>query len=108
MTTEKMFEIALRTKARFPFKGQVSTEDLWDLSVRDLDTIFKALNSQKKRVSEESLLSVTTSEDEELELKIEIIKHIVSVKLAEAEAKLLAKEKKAQKQKHPLLMLNNL
>jgi CHASE3 domain sensor protein len=99
MTTEKMFESAIRNKFRFPFKGQVSTEDLWDLTVKDLDSIFKTLNAQKKRVSEESLLSVITAEDEELESKIEIIKHIVSVKLVEAEARVLAKEKKEQKQK---------
>jgi CHASE3 domain sensor protein len=99
MATEKMFESAIRNKFRFPFKGQVSTEDLWDLTVKDLDSIFKTLNAQKKRVSEESLLSIITAEDEELESKIEIIKHIVSVKLAEAEARVLAKEKKEQKQK---------
>jgi CHASE3 domain sensor protein len=99
MATEKMFESAIRNKFRFPFKGQVSTEDLWDLTVKDLDSIFKTLNAQKKRVSEESLLSVITAEDEELESKIEIIKHIVSVKLVEAEARVLAKEKKEQKQK---------
>ena len=40
-----MFEIAARNKFRFPFKGMISTEDLWDLSVENLDNVFKTLNS---------------------------------------------------------------
>lgn len=44
-----MFEIALINKFRFPFKGLIATEDLFDLSVEDLDSIFKKLNSQIKK-----------------------------------------------------------
>ena len=40
-----------------------------------------------------------TKEDEELAIKIAIIKYIVSVKLAEAEAAVKARETKEQKQK---------
>ena len=47
MKNEKIFEMATRTKMRFPFKGMVSTEDLWELSVKDLDAVFKVLNSQE-------------------------------------------------------------
>ena len=96
---EKMFELAVRNKFRFPFKGSISTEDLWDLSVEDLDSIFKNLNLQIKKSNEESLLGSKTKEDEILDLKIKIIKYIVSVKLAEKEAKIKAKENKEKKQK---------
>ena len=71
-----MFEIASRTKMRFPFKGMVSVEDLWDLSVRDLDSVFKTLNAQAKKVQEESLLATKTKEDETLAIQIEIVKQI--------------------------------
>ena len=94
-----MFEFATRTKMRFPFKGMVSVEDLWDLSVRDLDGIFKTLNAQVKKTQEESLLATKTKEDETLAVQIEIVKHIVGVKLAEAEAAKKSKEVKMQKQK---------
>lgn len=96
---EKMFEIATRTKMRFPFRGMVSVEDLWDLSVRDLDSIFKTLNSQVKKSQEESLLTTKTKEDETLFIQIEIVKHIVKTKLDEAEIAKQSKELKEKKQK---------
>ena len=99
MSNVNIFEVAIRSKMRFPFKGVLSTEDLWDLTVEDLDTIFKALNGQIKQVKEESLLSNRTKEDKILDTKIEIVKYIVSIKLAEAELKLKEKENKAKKQK---------
>lgn len=94
-----MFEIATRKKLRFPFKGLVSVEELWDLSVEDLDSIFKALNSQLKEVREESLLKTKTKENKELDTKIEILKYIVNVKLEEEDFRLKAKERKEKKQK---------
>jgi hypothetical protein len=96
---EKMFERATREKMRFSFKGQISVEDLWDLSVEDLDSIFKTLNRQAKQVKEESLLQVKTKQDEEVDLKIEIVKYIVKVKLEEQEQKQKEKERKQQRQK---------
>lgn len=82
-----MFEIAARNKFRFPFKGMISTEDLWNLSVENLDNVFKTLNSEMKKTKEESLLSTKSKADEMLELKIEIVKHIVTVKQEEKEAR---------------------
>lgn len=94
-----MFEIATRTKMRFPFKGLVSVEDLWDLSVKDLDSIFKTLNAQVKKSQEDSLLATKTKEDETLAIQIEIVKHIVKTKLDEAETAKQSKELKEKKQK---------
>ena len=99
MAVNNIFEYAVRNKVRFPFKGLISVEDLWDLSVTNLDSIYKTLNKQVKQSEEESLLSTKTSVDTELEVQIAIVKHIVSVKLAEKEAAEKASAKKAQKQK---------
>ena len=96
---DKMFEFATRSKMRFPYKGMVSVEDLWDLPVKELDKVFKTLNAQKKQTQEESLLSTKTKEDEALSTQIDIIKYIVSVKLAEIEANEKAIANKAKKQK---------
>ena len=96
---EKMFEFATRSKMRFPFKGQISVEDLWDLRVEDLDTVFKTLNKQIKQTKEESLLATKTTEDTILDTKIAIVKYIFDVKVQEANTRLIEKERKEQKQK---------
>ena len=96
---ENMFEFATRNKMRFPFKGQISVEDLWDLRVEDLDTVFKSLNKQVKQTKEESLLTTKTTEDTILDTQIAIVKYIFDVKVQEANARLIEKERKEQKQK---------
>jgi hypothetical protein len=96
---EKMFEFVLKNKVRFPYKGLVSVEDLFDLSVRDLDSVFKTLNAQVKKSQEESLLATKTKEDETLAIQIEVVKHIVKTKLDEAEAAKQSREVKEKKQK---------
>lgn len=87
MTVENIFEYATRNKVRFQFKGQILVENLWDLSLANLDSIYKELNKQSKHSEEESLLNIKTQEDELLNVQIAIVKHIVSVKLAEKEAR---------------------
>ncbi|MDE6313326.1 MAG: hypothetical protein K2M46_06850 [Lachnospiraceae bacterium] len=99
MAVENIFEYAARNKVRFSFKGLISVEDLWDLSLTNLDAIYKELNKKSKQSEEESLLNIKTQEDELLNVQIAIVKHIVSVKLAEKEAREKALAKKAQKQK---------
>lgn len=94
-----MFEKATRLKLRFNYKGVCTVEDLWDLSLKNLDSMFKELNSQLKTQKEESLLDTKSNEDTVLELKIAIIKHIVEVKLNENKAKTERLEKVARKQK---------
>lgn len=94
-----MFEIATRKKFRFPYKGTVSVEDLWDLSVRELDGIFKTLNAKVKQANEESLLTVRSTADTDMQTMIDIVKHIVDVKLAEQAARELAADKRAKKQR---------
>lgn len=99
MTVENIFEYATREALRFHYKGMQSVEDLWQLSVKELDSIYKTLNKQVKQSEEESLLTTKSNVDTELEVQIAIVKHIVSVKLAEKEAAEKASAKKAQKQK---------
>lgn len=97
--SNNIFEFAARNKIRFPYKGLITVEDLFDLSLTNLDSIYKTLNKQVKQSEEESLLSTKASVDTELEVQIAIVKHIVSVKLAEKEASEKAHAKREQKQK---------
>lgn len=104
MSNNELFIWATKNKVRFPFKGMIGVEDLWDLSLTNLDNIFKSLKSQERKASEESLLNVRSKEDQELTKKIEIIKYIVSVKLADMESARKAAENKEKKQKIMALM----
>ena len=94
------FEIAVREKYRFPFKGNISAEDLWDLNPEQLNAVYKALSKEKKNSDEESLLDTRRSKDEEaLANRIEIVKYVFDVKQAEIQAKREEAKRYAQKQK---------
>lgn len=97
--TKNIFEYAVENKLRFPYKGNVSAEDLYDLSVTELDSIYKTLKREAKKADEESLLEIKSNEDIVLSVKIEIIKHIVEKKLAQIDALKKAAENRKQKQK---------
>lgn len=93
-----IFKNATKKKYRFNFNGLVTVEDLWDLSLENLDKVYKQLKRQQKSESEESLLNVS-QEDEVLLEKIEIIKEIVADKLAAKERAVNAAKKRAQNQR---------
>ncbi len=94
-----IFEVAVREKFRFPYKGLVGVEDLWDIPVTELDKVYKELNKAKKTSQEESLLEKKNPQDEIINIKIDIIKHIVAVKQQEAADRLEASEKRKRKQR---------
>lgn len=106
MTTERMFEIATRNKFRFPYKGMISVEDLWDLPLTALDSIYKTLNKQVKQDKEDSLLETRSKESEVVELQIAIVKYIVSTKQIEAAAKIAAKENADKRRRIMEIMAN--
>ena len=83
MTTENLFEMATRNKMRFPStKGELSVEDLWDLSDKDLDVVYKNLKDQEVKSSEESLLD-DANVDPKLTAAIGIVKYIFTTKRKE-------------------------
>jgi len=94
-----MFEKASRMKLRFAYKGVCSVEDLWDMRLVELDSLFKALNTQLKAREGESLLGAVSPADKVLDLQIEIIKHIVKTRLTERDARMASAEKAEKKQK---------
>ena len=93
-----IFERAVREKTRFNFKGLISVEDLWDLSLESLDSIYGNLSSDLDALPKKSLLSANTQQRDEIEFKQSIIKHIVETKQAEAEAVKQYKANSAKKQ----------
>lgn len=94
-----MFEKASRLKLRYKIgSGIVNTEDLWDLSLENLDSLAKSLNKSLKEASEESFIQKKTSANSALELKFELVKFVIKTKLEEAEKVKTASEKRAKKQ----------
>lgn len=92
-----MFEKASRMKLRFNTqRGVLSVEDLWDLPLIQLDNIAIALNKKLQESKTESFIKTRTKDTTELELKFNIAKHIIDVKLQEQEDRLLESEKKAK------------
>lgn len=92
-----IFEYAVRNKLRFPYKGTISTEDLWDLPVTELDKIYKVLNKKNKTNEEESLLSISSVDMNTL-VSIDIIKYIVNYKLKKKEENEQAKKRLEDRQ----------
>lgn len=94
-----IFELASRKKLRFQSdRGLLSVEDLWDVTLDQVDQIAISLNKKIKETEEVSFLSQKHT-DETLLLKFEIVKRIIEVRLAEiekAKQELIAVQKKQQ------------
>lgn len=96
---ENIFMTATRNKYRFTYHGSLTVEDLWDLSTKDLDNIFKSLNREVKIVNEDSLFDSIEVQDEVLKNKIAIVRYIFETKVAEARANADAMAKKKQRER---------
>lgn len=97
--TENIFEMAARNKYRFPYKGMISVEDLWDLNQTQLDSIYKALNKEVKANQEDSLMFSQTQTDLDLQAKIEIVRHIYTTKEQDAARRAEAAENAEKKRR---------
>lgn len=94
----ELFKLAAKEKYRFPFRGNISVEDLFDLTTSQLDVVYKELKSQVKE-SSDSLLKEVSTEDKELKNKIEIVKTIFEDKMTEAVQKEQALAEKQRKER---------
>lgn len=76
------FEKASRLKLRWEVpKGSFDSEDLWDLELKDLNTLGLCVKEVLKGEAEESLLSSATRKaPTHNDLRLSIIKHIIAVK----------------------------
>lgn len=92
-----IFELATREKYRFPYKGVISVEDLWDLDTPELDLVFKKLNKELKTTDEESLIEIKSA-NVTLNNKIEIVKYIFNVKREEEEQRTIRATNARQRQ----------
>lgn len=93
-----MFEKASRMKLRFEYKGLCSVEGLWDAPRGALNELFNNLATQKRN-RQESLFDEVSREDEIIDLKIDIIKHVAKVRMLEAREAESEKDRADHKQR---------
>lgn len=96
-----MFDKATRMKLRFESnKGLLSVEQVWDLSLTALNEMAKGLSRQVKaaETDEEDFIGTKSNVDSELQLRFDVVKHIIGVKLKERDDIKDAAERKANNQ----------
>lgn len=99
-----IFEQASRQKVRFETRmGNLSVEHLWDLPLTstrpdkvNLDDIAVELHRAVEAQGTESFVK-SKKKDEILQLKFDIVKHIIDTKVAENEAKLASAAKQSKR-----------
>ena len=101
-----MFETACRSKIRFETtKGSLSVEDLWDLPLTsqtgkvNLDDIARGLHKQLNNGDNVSFVEPERKSDDVVQLKFDIAKHIIGIKILERTAASAARDRAEKKQK---------
>jgi hypothetical protein len=102
-----MFERASRLKIRFDTpQGLLSIEDLWDIPLSprgnraNLDDIARSLHRKMKEAEEGSFVKVEEVKvDETDQLRFDLVRHVIAVRLEEQKAAAEAKARREQKQK---------
>lgn len=93
-----IFEAATKQKLRFTTKkGHVGVEDLWDLSLEDLDAAAGEIDDQVKKTSGRSFIRKQNTVDKKLSLRLEVLISIINTKQEEEEKRVLAAERKAKR-----------
>lgn len=93
-----MYKEALQKKLRFTTgKGNLTTEDLFDLNLEALDNLALTLDKMVQESPRKSFIKAANPKSELLELKFNIVKDVINTKLAEAASKAEAKDKAAKK-----------
>lgn len=113
MATAKIniFEYATRNNLRFHSdKGVITVEDLWKLDLCSLDKIYAYYSKEKRQINEEDSLLKSTAKVGDgvspIDIKIDILKHIVSTKIAEDKAAAEAHDKAVKRQQIMELITN--
>lgn len=97
---ENLFIKASRQKLTFNYRGTITTDDLWDLSLNDLDKIYSNINKNYEESKTKGLLDRVTIDSTDT-LKLAIVKHIFEVKQKELD---VAKNAAAKKERQQYLL----
>mgnify|MGYP003111288139 CR=1 FL=1 len=94
------YRTASRQKLRIQTnKGLLSVEQLWDLSLNDLDTSAVALEKSYKESGKKSFLVKKSKKDKDLKLALDIILDVLNTKVEERDERADAAGVKAHNEK---------
>jgi Zn-finger protein len=83
--TATLIEKSVRLALRYSVNGKlISTEDLYNCKLPDLDVAYKQLNRQLREQVEDGLSDVKSQLTEQLELRREVIKYVYATLTFEA------------------------
>ena len=95
-----MFKNASKLKLRFSTsKGNLTVEQLWDLSLEELDSLAVRLEKEYKESKGKSFLVKKTSKDARIKLRFNIVLEVLEAKVEENEAAQLSLDNKAKKER---------
>jgi hypothetical protein len=81
------YKEASKQKLRFnTTKGLLTTEQLWDLSLEDLDALAVSLESEHKESGKKSFLTKSTAKDKTAKLRFDIVLDVLNAKVDEEQA----------------------
>jgi len=94
------FKLASQQKLRFQTnRGLLSTEQLWDLSLEDLDVLAVSLEAQHKESGKKSFIVKTSAKDKTAKLRFDLVLDVLNTKIAENEAAAEARDIKEHNKK---------
>ena len=102
MSELNIFEYAAKNKLRFATeRGLLTAEDLFDINLSNqagpsLDKIAISLDDELSK-TEKSFVKKVTPQNKELQIKLDIVKHVISVKQDQEEAKVAAAARATQR-----------
>lgn len=95
-----MYKEASKQKLRFSTnKGLLTTEQLWDLSLTDLDALAVSLEIEHMESGKKSFLTKNSAKDKTAKLKFNVVLDVLTTKAEEMETLKTAREVKEHNEK---------
>lgn len=95
-----MYKEALQKKLRFKTnKGIITIEDLFDLSLQNLNTLAIMLDEKVNEAPKKSFIEELPAEENDDELRFNIVKDVINIKLKARKDNIDKAQKDAQKKR---------
>lgn len=80
-------------------KGNITTEQLWDLKLAELDQVAVSLDEQLEKSEKKSFIKKRTETDEVIDLQLKVVVDVIETKQADVLAKKTELDKKVHNEK---------